>query len=179
MGPLARLRWGGTGMGRLKVLVLDDGTVDRLVDLDCAVSVGDVEVVGTLRITPCSALAATTAPAGAGVSGDAVGFGAVLRESPAVLSKDSCASSGEAGGDAWAAQGAQMEPVEREAPVYLTRTELDVLRLLAKGLRNKDIAQELYISVNTVKTHVASIFRKLRVKNRSEAVRYVWSRGVR
>jgi len=72
-----------------------------------------------------------------------------------------------------------MEPVEREAPVYLTRTELDVLRLLAKGLRNKDIAQELYISVNTVKTHVASIFRKLRVKNRSEAVRYVWSRGVR
>ncbi|MEW6228114.1 MAG: response regulator transcription factor, partial [Bacillota bacterium] len=66
-----------------------------------------------------------------------------------------------------------------DAPVYLTRAELDVLRLLAKGQRNKDIARELYVSVNTVKSHVASIFRKLRVKNRSQAVRYVYSRGVR
>ncbi|MGE5594264.1 MAG: response regulator transcription factor [Betaproteobacteria bacterium] len=160
------------------MLVLDDGTTDCFVDPDSAVSIGDVEVIGTLRITSCSALAPAVVAAGADIPGDILGLRAVLRESPAVSPKDSSASSGGAGGGAWAGQE-EAAPFERDAAVYLTRTELDVLRLLAKGLRNKDIAQELYISVNTVKTHVASIFKKLRVKNRSQAVRYVWSRGVR
>ncbi len=52
----------------------------------------------------------------------------------------------------------------------LTRRELEVLRLLAEGRTNKAIAEGLVISDGTVKFHVNSILRKLRVSNRSEAV---------
>ena len=61
--------------------------------------------------------------------------------------------------------------------IYLTRTEAQVLRFLAKGYQNKEIANEMYISINTVKSHVSSIFRKLRVKNRAQAVRYAYKSG--
>jgi LuxR family maltose regulon positive regulatory protein len=51
----------------------------------------------------------------------------------------------------------------------LSQQELRVLRLLAAGLSNADIAQELVVSNNTIKTHVKSIYRKLNVKSRDEA----------
>jgi LuxR family transcriptional regulator, regulator of acetate metabolism len=62
----------------------------------------------------------------------------------------------------------------------LTRRELDVLRLLADGNSNKAIAEALVISDGTVKFHVNSILRKLRVSNRAEAVsRYLRLLGMR
>jgi DNA-binding CsgD family transcriptional regulator len=62
----------------------------------------------------------------------------------------------------------------------LTRRELDVLRLLAEGKTNKAIADALVISNGTVKFHVNSILRKLRVANRAEAVsRYLRLLGMR
>jgi DNA-binding CsgD family transcriptional regulator len=62
----------------------------------------------------------------------------------------------------------------------LTRRELDVLRLLADGKSNKAIAGALVISAGTVKFHVNSILRKLRVANRAEAVaRYLRLLGMR
>jgi LuxR family transcriptional regulator, regulator of acetate metabolism len=62
----------------------------------------------------------------------------------------------------------------------LTRRELDVLRLLADGNSNKAIAEALVISDGTVKFHVNSILRKLRVANRAEAVsRYLRLLGMR
>jgi len=62
----------------------------------------------------------------------------------------------------------------------LTRRELDVLRLLADGNSNKRIAEALVISDGTVKFHVNSILRKLRVANRAEAVsRYLRLLGMR
>jgi DNA-binding CsgD family transcriptional regulator len=62
----------------------------------------------------------------------------------------------------------------------LTRRELDVLRLLADGKSNKGIAEVLVISDGTVKFHVNSILRKLRVANRAEAVsRYLRLLGMR
>jgi DNA-binding NarL/FixJ family response regulator len=60
------------------------------------------------------------------------------------------------------------EPVERGP---LTDRELEVLGLLAQGLANKQIALELGISEHTVKFHVSSIYTKLNVTNRTEAVR--------
>ncbi len=51
----------------------------------------------------------------------------------------------------------------------LSQQELRVLRLLVTGLSNSDIAQELVISTNTVKTHVKSIYRKLNISSRDEA----------
>ncbi len=60
------------------------------------------------------------------------------------------------------------EPVE-SGP--LTERELEVLNLLSRGLANKQIAVELGISEHTVKFHVSSIYTKLGVTNRTEAVR--------
>jgi LuxR family maltose regulon positive regulatory protein len=51
----------------------------------------------------------------------------------------------------------------------LSQQELRVLRLLVAGLSNADIAQELVVSNNTVKTHVKSIYRKLNISSREEA----------
>jgi DNA-binding NarL/FixJ family response regulator len=52
----------------------------------------------------------------------------------------------------------------------LTPREIDVLNALADGLGNKQIAARLAISEHTVKTHLAAIFEKLDVSNRTEAV---------
>lgn len=52
----------------------------------------------------------------------------------------------------------------------LSTRELEVLQLIAKGLSNQEIAAELYVSVNTVKTHIANLFYKLEVKRRTQAV---------
>jgi two-component system NarL family response regulator len=54
----------------------------------------------------------------------------------------------------------------------LTDREMEVLRLVAKGLNNRDIAKELFISENTVKNHVRNILEKLQLHSRMEAVVY-------
>lgn len=54
----------------------------------------------------------------------------------------------------------------------LTEKERQILILLAKGLTNKEIAKQLGLSLQTVKTHVSHILQKLKVKSRSEAARY-------
>lgn len=53
---------------------------------------------------------------------------------------------------------------------HLTKREMDVLNLLGQGKLNKEIAQDLSISERTAKFHVSSIFKKLDVQNRTEAV---------
>ncbi len=60
----------------------------------------------------------------------------------------------------------------------LTERELDVLRLLARGSANKQIGVSLKISESTVKTHVANIFQKLNVSDRTEAVTVALQRGL-
>ena len=59
----------------------------------------------------------------------------------------------------------------------LSEREMEVLRLAAKGMGNKDIGEALFISVRTVQAHLRSIFNKLAVGSRSEAVLYGLRRG--
>lgn len=56
----------------------------------------------------------------------------------------------------------------------LTERELEILLLIAEGKSNQDIAEELYITVKTVKTHVSSILSKLNVSDRTQAVIYAF-----
>ena len=51
----------------------------------------------------------------------------------------------------------------------LSERELDVLKLIAEGLPNQEIASKLYLSLNTVKAHTRSIYGKLGVNNRTQA----------
>ncbi|HEY5754001.1 MAG TPA: response regulator transcription factor [Chthoniobacterales bacterium] len=60
----------------------------------------------------------------------------------------------------------------------LTGRELNVLELLARGKSNKEISVNLYISETTVKTHLRSIFRKLNVLSRTEAIMVANRRGL-
>jgi two-component system, NarL family, response regulator NreC len=63
-------------------------------------------------------------------------------------------------------------------PDDLSERELEVLRLIALGHTNTEIAQQLYLSVRTVETHRAHIQQKLRRSSRSELVRYAFERGL-
>ena len=58
----------------------------------------------------------------------------------------------------------------RRAPEPLTERELTVLRFLSSGLSEREIGRELFLSFNTVHSHVKSLYRKLGVSSRAEAV---------
>jgi len=60
----------------------------------------------------------------------------------------------------------------------LTPRELEVLKLIAEGLCNKDIADELTISEKTVKNHINNIFSKLHISDRSQAILYAIRQGL-
>ena len=59
----------------------------------------------------------------------------------------------------------------------LTKQESIVLALVAQGKRNAEIAQELYLSVRTVESHLRSIFQKLEISSRTEAAIYAHESG--
>jgi DNA-binding NarL/FixJ family response regulator len=60
----------------------------------------------------------------------------------------------------------------------ITESELRVLRALAQGLSNKQIAAQLFITEQTVKFHLTNIYRKLDVSNRTEATRFAYQHGL-
>ena len=69
-----------------------------------------------------------------------------------------------------------IERMDAEELAQLTKRELEVLRLLAGGVRSKEIADRLFLSVRTVRFHLSNIFRKLDVETRTEAVRIATDR---
>ena len=60
-------------------------------------------------------------------------------------------------------------PATRENPAHLTARELEVLALIADGLRNRDIAERLFLAPKTVDHHVSAILRKLGTRSRGQA----------
>ena len=58
----------------------------------------------------------------------------------------------------------------------LTKQESNILALIARGRRNAEIAQELYLSVRTVEGHLYRIFKKLGISSRTEAAIYAYER---
>ena len=78
------------------------------------------------------------------------------------------------------AQVAREREIQREATMLLedlTEREREILQLLAEGMRNDDIAAKLYISPQTVQTHVRNILGKLRVHSKLEAVAFAVKYG--
>jgi two-component system NarL family response regulator len=106
----------------------------------------------------------------------------VLKSAPPhdLLAAVRAAARGEAAGSPWIVASVlerirgmapRREPPAGSIPQRLTERELEVLRLLAAGLQNKEIGRELQITVQTVKNHVHSLLEKLEVHNRRAAVR--------
>ncbi|MEU6245988.1 response regulator transcription factor [Glycomyces sp. NPDC047010] len=68
-------------------------------------------------------------------------------------------------------------PGNAHGPIALTPREAEVLRLIAQGLSNRDIATRLYLGLETVKTHVKNVLTKLGAGNRTEAVIMAYESG--
>ncbi|WP_405934327.1 response regulator transcription factor [Streptomyces longwoodensis] len=69
-------------------------------------------------------------------------------------------------------------PPPSEPPDGLTAREAEVLLLIAEGLSNHEIAQKLHVSTATVKTHINNLFAKIGIKDRAQAVRYAYGKGL-
>jgi len=68
------------------------------------------------------------------------------------------------------ANGPFVRDERKREELGLTARELDILELIAQGLSNREIAEKLYVSENTVKTHSSRVFDKLGAKRRTQAV---------
>ena len=66
----------------------------------------------------------------------------------------------------------------REVTAVLTPRELEVVRLVVKGTKNKEIAEKLFISEGTIKIHLHNIYEKLNVKGRVELILFAQKRGL-
>lgn len=77
-------------------------------------------------------------------------------------------------------EGVNAEPgdVREDDDAVLTHREQEILRALTQGQSNKEISQHLHVSVETVKSHIKSIYHKLQVKNRVEAVTVAMKKNV-
>lgn len=70
------------------------------------------------------------------------------------------------------------EPISDPVVDALTRRELEVLRLLARGYTYREIGQELFISIKTVETHASNILRKTQQSNRYQLTRWAADRDL-
>ena len=76
------------------------------------------------------------------------------------------------------AVGTQPEPDDVLRSSGLTEREITTLKALARGLSNKAISEELWVTEQTVKFHLNNVYRKLGVDNRTAAVRYAFEHGL-
>jgi two-component system response regulator DegU len=72
----------------------------------------------------------------------------------------------------------ETEPKRPQRPGGLTRRELEILKLVAEGHSNAQLARMLWVTEQTVKFHLSNIYRKLNVTNRTEAARWAQLNGI-
>ena len=70
------------------------------------------------------------------------------------------------------------EAATREIAALLTSREIEIVRMVADGLRNREIADRLYINEGTVKAHLHNIYEKLKVNSRLQLARYARDKGL-
>ena len=75
-------------------------------------------------------------------------------------------------------QFSHAEPDRRNIFAELTEREVEVLRLIARGFTNQKIAEDLVISIGTVKGHVSNILSKLHLADRTQAAVFAWQEGI-
>ena len=73
---------------------------------------------------------------------------------------------------------ASMRQKEAEEPTGLTDREVEIVKLLPKGLTNKEMAETLFVADNTVKVHVKNILEKLQLRNRQQLAAYAVQEGL-
>lgn len=163
---------------RVAVLAADPAKQDRLVAL--------VRECGHQLVTPDASPDAilTDGVAAAALPAAAVALGAADSAFAGRLPADACAAQVAAALRAVAAgltvraiaePSRNFESLPEEPPILLTPREIEVLGALGNGMTNKETARLLRISPHTVKFHIESLFRKLGVASRAEAV----ARGMR
>ena len=107
---------------------------------------------------------------------EAVGGGITLAEALADVERAAATSAPQVPPGAEPPRG---HPAAKKTyPGGLTAREVDVLRLVAQGLTDKEVAEALILSTRTVSTHLTSIYGKLQLSSRSAATRFVMEHGL-
>lgn len=170
--------------------LLDDIDL-AIVDLNLPDGDG-TELIGELRVaSPSSVVLVLTASVERGAYARAVEAGAsgvlnksvsvreVIEASQRLVEGEEVLSSGEVVELLRLASRQREEDREAQRAIeQLTSRELEVLRLLAEGLSDKEIARRLYVGVGTVRSHVVNIFGKLGVHSRLQAVVFAARHGL-
>ena len=76
-------------------------------------------------------------------------------------------------------KGSNDRYINEKTNTKLTKREYEVLTLIAEGLNNREIANNLYISEKTVKNHVSNIFKKINVNDRTQAAIYAYKHNIK
>jgi DNA-binding NarL/FixJ family response regulator len=97
-------------------------------------------------------------------------------ELPAILRQVAAATSPSAHDQVWGGQDVDGDRIALEHG--LTTREIEILQAVARGVSNQRIADEFWVTEQTVKYHLTNIYRKLNVKNRTEATRFAYQHGL-